>query len=102
QSKEDPMPLREICNKSVICIKPSVSVHEAAKMMRDEHVGDLVVVEEDEFGRKPIGMVTDRDLVTMVLACDVPPTELTVADVMIKNPEVASDEDGVFKLTQRM
>lgn len=96
------MPLRDICNKSVICINPDASVHEAAKLMRDEHVGDLVVTEETDDGRKPVGIVTDRDLVTMVLACDVPPTELTVADVMMKNPKVASEEDGVFEVTRRM
>jgi CBS domain-containing protein len=96
------MPLRDICNKSVICVTQDTSVHEAARLMRDRHVGDLVVTDDAAGGPVPVGIVTDRDLVTMVLACDISPTELTVSDVMMKNPKVAREGDGVFEVTRRM
>lgn len=96
------MAVRDICNKNVVCIEPSASVFEAARLMRDKHVGDLVVTKEDAALKIPIGIVTDRDLVTMVLACDIPATELTVEDIMMKNPKLAREEDGVYELTQRM
>lgn len=96
------MALRDICNKSVICINADASVQEAAKIMRDKHVGDLVVVEENSVGRIPVGIITDRDMVTIVLACDVPGKDLTVGDVMMKNPKVAFEGDGIFETTRRM
>lgn len=96
------MPLRDICNKRVVCVTPDTSVHEAARLMRDRHVGDLVVTEDTSGAPVPVGIVTDRDLVTMVLACDVSPAELTVSDVMMRNPKVAREVDGVFEVTNRM
>lgn len=96
------MAIRDICNKSVICISADASIHDAAKTMRDKHVGDLVVVEENSVGQVPVGIVTDRDLVTIVLACDVPARDLTVADVMMKNPKVVFEGDGIFETTRRM
>ena len=73
----------EYCNRDVVIIKKEASVREAAHMMRNYHVGDVVVVEPRE-GKKntPIGILTDRDIVVEILAKDVDLDSVTIADVM--------------------
>jgi CBS domain-containing protein len=48
-------------------------VVDVAKLMRGHHVGSIVIVDEDAEGRRPVGILTDRDLVVEVLAQEVPP-----------------------------
>jgi CBS domain-containing protein len=55
---------------------------EAAKLMRERHVGSLVVVESADNGRVPVGIVTDRDIVVEVLAKDLDYRKLSVGDTM--------------------
>ncbi len=59
----------QFCKRNVSVARPSESILPAARRMRDEHVGCLVVVNEDADGnRTPIGVLTDRDIVVHVLA----------------------------------
>ena len=60
--------------------------------MRKHHVGDLVVVERMDGKRRPIGVVTDRDLVVTVMAKGVDPTVINVSELM--GPEVATVAEG--------
>ncbi len=66
------MPVGEICNREVVFAARTTTIVEAAQLMRRYHVGDLVVVDEVEGRRVPVGMVTDRDLVVEVLAREQP------------------------------
>ncbi len=60
------MPIGEYCNRKVVSTDRDRSIREAAKLMRNHHVGDLVVVESYEGERIPVGILTDRDLVMEV------------------------------------
>lgn len=81
------------CNREVIITGPDTTIHEAAKLMRKHHVGDLVVVEKQDERNVAVGIVTDRDLVIEVLAQEVAPGSVTVRDVMSAEPvEVTEDE----------
>ncbi|MFB6260278.1 MAG: CBS domain-containing protein, partial [Thiohalorhabdaceae bacterium] len=72
------MAIGEYCNREVVITDRSHSIREAAKLMRDHHVGDLVVVAEKSGAKRtPVGIVTDRDLVLGVLAQDVGLDEVT-------------------------
>ncbi len=62
------MEVRELCQTVVATIDLEESVQEATWRMREEHVGDLVVVSEKDGGRIPEGMLTDRDIVIDLLA----------------------------------
>jgi CBS domain-containing protein len=76
------MGLSDICNRSVVVTSAKTSVQEAARLMREHHVGSLVVVEETARGRKPVGIVTDRDIVIEVVAARVEPATVTVGEIM--------------------
>ena len=63
------MELRDFCQTTVAHVTPEKSVLEATWAMRENHVGDLVVVEQADDGRRiPIGMLTDRDIVINLIA----------------------------------
>jgi CBS domain-containing protein len=72
----------DLCSRDVVTVLRSTAVNEAARVLRDRHVGSLVVVDETAEGRLVAGMLTDRDIVTAVVASEVSPLMLRVGDVM--------------------
>ena len=96
------MSVGEICNRDVIVIGSRDTVQEAARRMREHHVGALVVTEERAGVAVPIGLVTDRDLVVEVLAEDVDPDTVVVGDIMSRELLTAREADGIWETVQRM
>jgi CBS domain-containing protein len=96
------MAVGEICNREVVIAEKTLSVVDAALLMRKHHVGDLVVVEEKNGSRHPVGIVTDRDIVVEVVAAGVNPDALKVGDIM--GPEVATvrEGEGLFEALRHM
>ena len=96
------MAVGEICNREVVIAERSLSVAEAARLMRTHHVGDLVVVEETGGRGQPVGIVTDRDIVVEVVAAGVNPEALKVGDIM--GPDVATvrESEGLFEALRYM
>jgi CBS domain-containing protein len=75
------MSVGKICVRTVVTARPEETIVTAAKRMAQYAVGTLVVVEE----RRPVGIITDRDLVVRVLAQEGAPQTLTVGTVMSDN-----------------
>ena len=84
------MSLARFCRKTVAVIQPTQSVAEAAEQLRDRHVGALVVVEG---ALRPVGMLTDRDIVTRVVAERKDARAVPVSDVMSPRLAVAHVDD---------
>jgi CBS domain-containing protein len=76
------MRIGDICSRSVVTCGVEDGVPELARLMREEHVGDVVVVEEAFGIRRPVGIVTDRDLVVQVLAAGIDAASVTAGDLM--------------------
>ena len=70
----------------------------AASHMKDKKVGCLVVVEEDI----PVGILTDRDIVTRVVAVGGAPQTTKVAEVMTPAPVTLVEELGLFEALEIM
>jgi len=87
------MNVSEICNRTVVVASSGTVLSEAAFLMREHHVGSLVIVEESRKGRMPVGIVTDRDIVVAVVAEGVDPRKITVGDVM--GPELVTIGEDV-------
>lgn len=96
------MPIGEICNRAVIFAKKDTSLLEAAQLMRQNHVGDLVIVDEKNGRRVPVGIVTDRDIVIEVIAKELDINALTAGDVMGPGLATARETEGVFETIQLM
>ena len=72
----------EYCNREVVITDQNTTITEAARLMREYHVGSLVIAQKRNGGNIPVGIVTDRDLVIEVLAQNIPIKSVTVGDVM--------------------
>ena len=96
------MRLGECCNRTVVIADREMGVPDAARLMREYHVGDLIVVQREKDINRPIGIVTDRDLVVEVLALEADPARLTVYDVMSENLATALEDDDVLDTLRRM
>lgn len=96
------MRIGEICTRDVVYCTRDTVVTEAAQLMRNHHVGDLIVADQREGGLAPVGIVTDRDLVVEVLAEKVDPATLTAGEVMGTGLATARDTDIVYDAIETM
>lgn len=96
------MPIGEICNRDVVVVLKDETALEAAHLMRQHHVGDVLVVEEHEGRRMPVGIVTDRDLVEEIIAPELDPGFITVAEIMAADFVAVSESMGVYETVQYM
>lgn len=76
------MPVSEICNREVVIVQRNNTILEAAKLMRQHHVGDVLVVEEHSGVQVPVGVVSDRDLVVEIMAPELDCMVITVGDII--------------------
>ena len=96
------MAVGELCIRQVIVAPPNTSVLEAARLMRQHHVGDIVDTEEMEGRRAPVGIVTDRDIVLEVLAQGLDAANLSVGDIMSSDLITVRENEGIFQTIQLM
>ncbi|NCT66240.1 MAG: CBS domain-containing protein [Rhodanobacteraceae bacterium] len=96
------MRIADICTRHVVHIGATASLREAAETMRTRHVGTVVVVDQPNGERVPIGIVTDRDLVVAVVAEGVDPGSLTVADVMSRRVATCMEDQDMFEAIEIM
>lgn len=96
------MTVGKFCNREVVIVKREDTVLEAAKLMRQFHVGDVVVVDLVENQNIPVGIITDRDIVVEILAREVSLTEVTVGDAMSLELVTAGENDSIWETLQKM
>lgn len=92
----------EYCTRNVSIIGRSDSILKAAKLMREHHVGDLLVVELRNSERAPVGIITDRDIVIKVIAEEVDMQSITIEDVMSYKLITAHEDDDLMGTIKRM
>jgi CBS domain-containing protein len=96
------MTIGKVCNREVVFIHAQASVPEAARLMREYHVGDLVVIKEKTGKRVPVGIVTDRDIVLEVIAEGVSMDDVNVGDIMSDKLVTAREGDGLLETIKVM
>lgn len=92
------MPIQDLARENVVSASPDTPVSELAKQMRDEKVGSVVITND----QIPVGIATDRDLTTRVLAEETDPTDQTAQDVMSEDLCAVSPEAGFYEAAQVM
>ncbi len=94
----------EHCQRNVVTIRPYEDLLAAARLMREKHVGYLVVVEPaiEDGTYRPVGVLTDRDLVVSVIAREANPNSLRVEDVMTRKPVVVNAEEPLSAASREM
>lgn len=76
------MNLSELCNRNPVVAYADTLVPQAARLMRERHVGSVVIVLDRLGERFPVGMLTDRDIVVATVAKDLDPRGLTAGEIM--------------------
>lgn len=96
------MKVGQYCKRGVVAIAGNADLVEVAQLMREQHIGFMVVYEQGDDIRKPIGVLTDRDIVLEVTAKAVDPHSVTAKDVMTRQPLVADEADDLSDAVQAM
>jgi CBS domain-containing protein len=82
--------VRDAMSEDPRSIGASASVVEAARLMREEHIGSLPVTDDEQL----VGMITDRDITTRVVAEAADPKMTSVGDVCSRDViSVEADKD---------
>ena len=93
------MSIEQMCASQVDTISAEDTVQTAAVRMRDHLVGCLVVCDDQN---RPIGMLTDRDLATTVVAGGMDTTDTLIADVMSESPRTVPTDTTLEALLSTM
>ena len=96
------MAIGEICSRQVVFARRDESVAAAAKLMREGHVGCLVVTDEDKGKRVPVGMLTDRDITVAVVAPGLDAETILVGDVMSGELLSVQEDAGIAETVELM
>jgi CBS domain-containing protein len=92
----------EICSREVVFTGRDTTAKRAAQLMREHHVGSIVVVDEPDGRRVPAGIVTDRDIVVAVLALGLNADAIQVGDVMNRELLAVRENAGVAETIELM
>ncbi len=96
------MSIGEYCNRDVVIVNKTESVQEAISLMRSEHVGAVVVVDQINDAIIPVGMLTDRDIVVEVLAENIDLQSVNISDVMSFDLLVLPESIDLMDAIKRM
>lgn len=91
--------VRSIMTREVTTVEPHRTIFEAANLMNKRGVGCLIVVDHDG---KPVGIITERDVLRRVVAAGTDPRGVKVAEVMSKPLITAGPETSIREAARIM
>ena len=94
------MTIGNICTHDVLTADKAATAQYAAQLMRQRHVGDVVVI--DSATGKPCGIITDRDIVVSVIALNLDPDAFTLGDLVCRPLVSAHKNQDAFETVQQM
>ncbi|MCG6907531.1 MAG: CBS domain-containing protein [Desulfobacteraceae bacterium] len=96
------MTVGKICNREVVITTPEATLIAVAKLMREYHVGDVVVVNARGDEKVPVGIITDRDIVLAIVASEVDLDAVLAGDIMSHELLTAGEQESIWDVLQRM
>ena len=96
-----PTQLKTFCTSQVAVVEPETAAVVVSQLMRQHHIGALVVVDAQEKSR-PVGIITDRDLVLELMAQGLDPAVFTAGDIMSVNLVNATAEMDAMDAVELM
>ena len=94
------MRVQDVCTKNVVSVSADDSIFEAAERMREQHVGDVLVVKDNK--ERCVGILTDRDITIEIVANRIDPETLTVRDVMSDEVLMIDEEEDILEALEMM
>lgn len=93
------MPIGDYARGDVVTAPPDTTVASLAEIMENDQVGSVVITDADDV---PVGIVTDRDLATRVVAAGADPNEETAESVMTPDPATLEADAPLLEATAQM
>jgi CBS domain-containing protein len=85
------VPVMEVMSRNPVSVEPKDTIDLVSKLMKDKGIGSLIVVKNG----KPIGIVTEKDIVAKVVAKDAKPSEVKVKDIMSSPVKMIHPHDSI-------
>jgi CBS domain-containing protein len=92
------MKVKEAMIINPVVVNPDVLIRQAAKMMKNDEIGSVIVVRNNEL----VGILTERDLVRKVLAGDRNPDHIKVSEVMSSPVLCVSENSDLLEASKLM
>jgi CBS domain-containing protein len=92
----------KVCNQRAITVSEHAQLSEVARLMENEHVGAVIVVDSARARPAVVGIVTDRDIVCAQLDRTLDLSQLTAGEAMTRDPLVLLQEGSVDSAIEHM
>jgi CBS domain-containing protein len=92
------MSLESLCRREIICVRTSDKVIDATRLMEEKNVGSVVVVSED----KPVGIMTDRDVMIRLVNKGRDPEKTSIRDVMSVEIITLKQNTGLYDALEQI
>ena len=96
------MNIGTICSRETIIAKAGDSLLETARLMRKHHVGSLIIVSSEQNGFRPVGIITDRDIVVQAISEEINLDSVMAGDIMSRDLLIAREDDDLFEAFESM
>ena len=96
------MRVGEYCNREVVVVEEEKSVTDAAAIMRQYHVGDVVICKAKYGKQIPVGIITDRDIALEIVAKGTDPDSIRVGEAMSFDLTAVSEHDDLMHVIEVM
>lgn len=87
-----------VSSQRIHAMSPDKTVRDAARTMSEQRIGAVVIVQDDRL----IGIFTERDLSSRVVAPGLDPDSVRLSDVMTRNPDTLGPDDTAMAALQKM
>jgi len=84
-----------LCNRRPVSVATGAPLSDVARLMRDQHVGAVIVTEDGPGRPRAVGMITDRDIVRAQLQEVADLSRLSAGGVMTRKPLVIAENESV-------
>lgn len=88
------MKINECMSKDVCFVKPNCNVFDAARIMNENHIGCIPVCDDK---KNVVGVITDRDIVLRIVACNKDIKQTQVSEVMTTNVYTCKCEQEIWE-----
>jgi CBS domain-containing protein len=92
------MSLRNLLDRELVSCRPDTTIKEVSRMMDGRNVGCIVVMDND----RPVGIITDRDIVVRCIAAGKDCTTVAVRELMSEPVSTSPLDGGIFNVVQCM
>jgi CBS domain-containing protein len=90
--------IKDWMSKKIATVTESQTILDAVKLMDKQNIGSVVVVQ----GKKPVGILTERDMLRKVMAKGKEPKTILIKEVMTPNPKMLSEDATLLDVTKLM